>query len=336
MNLVKNLFSISLSFLFISGAFADVELDKCLQREVLNPGDAETIAQLKTRCLRLIIQKTDDIVKNKEKKQESPGDPFLPFQSYKDNYLVWGPVRLKEDEDGPFGKETNDLKIRFGFSQSPFRKVPEFVFAYSQKSFWDINGTSKPFWDHNFNPEFFYTIKNPYAQKSSSKNYFARTMNFLRFGVEHESNGVKGVNSREWNRGYLKSEFSLSDDLKLDVKLWNVAKDDGNKAVTKEDGSITKTKMEDFLGNFEIGIRQKFTDHISWQVAVTKGRETNRYNFQTDFILSFRHFNPEIFLTVYDGYGESLLTYDQKTFSARIGIRFRQNCKQFGEPACSR
>jgi outer membrane phospholipase A len=329
MSLTKISTLVCLLNLFSVTVFADGEMDLCLQRAVLNAGDDETIGKLREGCIVKIEVNTSGI-QNGDVSGNVYGDVHgseirnlskFRFQSYKDNYLTIGKIESRSasqdsnEQTLPFDGETTDIKFRFGFSYPILSSVPELRFGYSQKSFWNVSADSKPFWDHNFNPEVFYTFLNTFPEKKG----------FLRVGLEHESNGEDNLDSREWNRFYVKYERKVNRNLEFGLKSWWAITDDGNKHVVEFDPTVEPTEIVDFLGYAELGFKLRVNDHIAWQFATTKGKHTSKFNYQSDFILSADWFAPDFFLTIYDGYGESLRTYDVKTTSVRLGVRFSPN-----------
>jgi len=68
-------------------------------------------------------------------------------------------------------------------------------FAYTLKTLWDITEDSAPFKDYSHNPEFFLDIDN------------SNVLKIGQIGVEHESNGKSGEDSRSWNRVYWEPRF---------------------------------------------------------------------------------------------------------------------------------
>lgn len=85
--------------------------------------------------------------------------------------------------------------------------------GFTQKSFWNMwdFGLSSPFTESNYNPEIFYDFCEGNPGQS----------NLYRLGVEHESNGKAGAESRSLNRVYATAYFPIVPDIVwLQPKLW--------------------------------------------------------------------------------------------------------------------
>jgi len=78
-------------------------------------------------------------------------------------------------------------------------------FAYTQSSFWDLNSPSAPFKDTSYKPELFFLSSNLYNGSSLIERFFVQG------GVEHESNGRDGVESRSTNYIYIHPIFVFLD-----------------------------------------------------------------------------------------------------------------------------
>jgi outer membrane phospholipase A len=117
------------------------------------------------------------------------------FSRYRDIYFLVG---------SPESKGQLSLKIR------PIHQIGFYV-TYTQVMFWSLAKVSKPFKDINFSPEAFY-------QWDMSSG----VPSFLRFGVQHKSNGKDGESSRSYDTVFADigqvsnlSEVRLQSELRL-------------------------------------------------------------------------------------------------------------------------
>lgn len=77
-----------------------------------------------------------------------------------------------------------------------------FYLGYTQTSLWDLQGDSMPFIDTTFNPSLFWLSDNMWQSESQSWRLGLNT------GVEHNSNGKAGDDSRSVNDAYIQPQFN--------------------------------------------------------------------------------------------------------------------------------
>ncbi len=103
-----------------------------------------------------------------------------------------------------------DARFQLSFKYRPFdpeARVATFIpyasniyFAYTQTSIWDLGGDSSPFRDTSYRPSLYYNW-------SESGNGF--NPNNWKFGVEHESNGRDGDESRSLNIAFVQPHWNI-------------------------------------------------------------------------------------------------------------------------------
>ena len=104
-----------------------------------------------------------------------------------------------------------DARFQLSFKYRPFdpeARVATFIpyasnlyFAYTQTSIWDLGGDSSPFKDTSYRPSVYYN----WAE--SGKGY---NPNSWKFGLEHESNGRDGDNSRSMNIAFVQPFWNIN------------------------------------------------------------------------------------------------------------------------------
>ncbi len=252
---------------------------------------------------------------------ELPGEPGMPagfrdfFTPYKQNYILFGSMQNKNGGE-PFSGKTMDIRFEFGMKFRMFQNTAEYArlsplhFGYSQKSWWDIAESSAPFKEHNYNPEIFWDFEDPLAGEGYLPSELGRFVD--RFGYEHQSNGRDGLASRSWDRLYAQKTFRFPEqNLSLRLKAWNVV-----------NRGEENTDITDFIGNGEA----KLTYHAPstrWELStsVMKGHHTSKYSYRVDYVSDLSAWlNSRFMLSYYDGYGEALISYNEKTQSLRAGV----------------
>jgi len=109
--------------------------------------------------------------------------------------------------DGANAKFQLSFKYRIFEGKDPASRslIDNLYFAYTQTSLWDLSKPSAPFRDTSYRPSLFYYlsdtgVKGPHLSRLS-----------LATGLEHESNGRDGAESRSINTVFVKPTFYLGD-----------------------------------------------------------------------------------------------------------------------------
>ncbi|MCE5299450.1 MAG: phospholipase A [Spirochaetia bacterium] len=231
-------------------------------------------------------------------------DPIpWPLEGYRPNYFMLGI---------PNSKLSLSMKIEI-------IKDRNFYFAYTQLMWWSLWEESNPFYELNYNPEFFYRFK-----FSEGGNHW------LDVGLlDHESNGRElGPDSRSWNRFYLRYTGSTdtvdrSHKVFWSVKTWypylcGPTNTDilWYRGLCELEVTFTNTLDNFFYRNdFTIRIFPGGPSHMDF---LRGGQEIT---FRANSIFT----KPFLFIWIiqfYHGYCENLLDYNREETELRIGLSF--------------
>ena len=223
------------------------------------------------------------------------------FSLYKDTYFVGGTVL-----GGIPDKHNSDVKFQISFQQRLTKSVLPFhsylYLFYTQKAMWNVFERSLPFHDLNFNPGV------GLSRHIIMKN---RLIGKLTVMLEHESNGRDGIHSRSWNKFSVAGEAYISPFLMAHAKFW----------IPIIDGEYNRDILR-YSGIYQAGFQAVSSDD-KWVLDMTLGWNLN---FNTIVQLGYRinhNSNQFIMLQYYNGYGESLLDYNQFHSRLRIGLLIR-------------
>lgn len=213
-----------------------------------------------------------------------------------------------------------DIKGRFQFSfkYRIFDQDSRFVrnagwlggihFAYTQTSLWNLSADSAPFEDSSYRPSIFWDF--PTRQKGLIPA-------FIRTGFEHESNGQGDASSRSINTLFF-WPFWGGEWLGRD---WIVAP----KLYAYLDKGEFNQDIEEYRGYADLWLRYGHED--SWLLSTTlRWTDRNRNMLQLDLSYPIRNkilsrTGGFIYVQIFHGYGESLLTYDEnQAANLRIGF----------------
>ena len=211
-----------------------------------------------------------------------------------------------------YGQPTT--KGQLSFKLQPVRNFHFFI-GYTQIMFWDLSRDSVPLQDINSIPELFYVF--------DTNKTWLKSIDLIPFW--HKSNGKEGASSRGTNAFGLRlnGEKKYSDSL---IK-WNL----GLKhfyAIENSNANLT-----DYTGPWELRL-----SYLSLFPSMLKGSELsvkiwgggtlgqNLAKGGRELSIAIRVFSsilyPSLLLSVFDGYGESLLLYNQRSTNFRVGLQF--------------
>lgn len=207
-----------------------------------------------------------------------------------------------------------DAKIELSLKARLYRDA-DFFFSYTQLMLWNLQADSHPFRDLNFNPSLFYRW-----------HAFQGPDRWIDVGYEHESNGLAGPTSREWERLYAlvtdTEKIYGSTSLLGVFKAWLPFKlDTENPDLVHYRGlcELSLSLLDPFgelWRGSDITLRF-YPGGPSYFDPTLGGQElTLRMKFwQTPWV-------PKITVQVFHGYGEYLLDYNQSHWRAYAGISF--------------
>ena len=245
-----------------------------------------------------------------------PGHSFDPGRFFKEHISGYEPMYFIGGTKSPNVKFQISLAYQILNTEGPLaEKAPllkGFHLAYTQSSLWDWNGDSAPFYDTSYKPELFYAWKN--ITHAAHTNWFKLD---LAGGLKHESNGKDGLDSRSLSLGYLQPTFTFGRDgnfqLTLQPRVWGYLGD------LSDNADIT-----DYRGYADLRTVVGWQRGLQLSVLGRMGKDGNHGSAQFDLTYPtmrfFGSFSLYLDLQYFNGYGESLLGYNEKTEVLRVGL----------------
>lgn len=225
-------------------------------------------------------------------------------------YFIYGP-------DAPAAKFQISFKYKlvdFGSVESD-EIVPTLQFGYTQRSLWDIEATSSPFYDTSYMPELIFESLAP------AKNNGAAFFNWLGYqaAFRHESNGRDGDVSRSLNNFSLRTMFSFG--LTSEWKLFIAPE-----LFTYVGGLSNNPSLKNYRGYGKLNVGIGLPKGISVQASYWAGKDFDHESVQLDLTIPLHgrwtNFEGYLLVQYFNGYGESLLNYEGKSDTIRAGISF--------------
>ena len=233
-------------------------------------------------------------------------------RAYASNIDIYKPIYFLYGADAPAAKFQFSFRYQLAREDGWLtRKLPllkGLTFAYTQRSLWDIDGDSNPFYDTSYMPEIGYLFLNP----DDGNDRFFHWLGW-QTAVYHESNGKGGVDSRSLNTFFVRPGVAFGD-----LNGWNL------RVIPTLYAYLEDSEFAEYRGNVDLGLAFGRNDGPELAITGRIGREWSKGAVQVDFTLptSFLGGSLATFLHVqyWNGYGESLLGYDQSTETVRFGL----------------
>ncbi|MBB5391904.1 phospholipase A [Herbaspirillum sp. SJZ130] len=207
--------------------------------------------------------------------------------------------------DNASAKFQLSFKFRLFMPEDPRSRglLDNLYFGYTQFSLWDLSAPSAPFRDTNYRPSLFY-----YLPDTGLGNGFVSRV-ALATGLEHESNGRDGVESRSVNTYFIQPTFSFGNlnDYHLTVSP---------KAYASLGPTSDNPDLGDYRGHVDLKLAYGKPDGWKFATTLRKGQRGNHGSADTQISYPLSRLIPGtagfLVASYFYGYGESLLTYNQK------------------------
>jgi outer membrane phospholipase A len=231
------------------------------------------------------------------------------FSTHEPIYFIYGP-------DAPRAKFQFSFKYRLlsdsGVLGAGVPALRGLHLAYTQRSLWDIQAKSSPFFDTSYMPELIGEWQTARFLNPGPVQWLGHQLS-----LEHESNGRAGPTSRSVNVVYFRPGVIIGDvngwNLILSPKIFVYVGDlSNNPDISKYRGygefRAAFGKNERFGLSFTGRLGEHF-DKGSMQFDLTLPLRSRLFDFASYFMVQY-----------FDGYGESLLLYNQHSSTVRAGF----------------
>jgi len=180
-------------------------------------------------------------------------------------------------------------------------------FGYTQKSFWQVYNTdeSAPFRETNYEPELF-------VRHRLGWDLGPGELNAVAIGFNHQSNGQSEPRSRSWNRIKGSIAYTYNRWLFM-VNPWY--------RLPEQDSDNDNDDIHEYLGYAEyIAVYKWDDDHVISTTLMNNLRsDDNRTSVELGYSFPMGE-RLKGFVQYYNGYGESLIDYNERMHRIGIGI----------------
>ena len=233
------------------------------------------------------------------------------LKTYKENYIL--PLSYRYDSEMMDNgiHESKDLEtefqvsIRYDIKSNVLGLGEIYSFGYTQHSWWQLYADSAFFRESNYQPEFF--VKIP-TYKTFLKDSPIKGFNV---SIIHQSNGRGEEYERSWNRLSF-STFTQYKNMITELELWH----------RLPDNIDYNPELLDYLGQGKVKFILPYNQHL-FKMNLSSNPSTHKSS--VEFIYSHplpvREENDLfLFVKTFNGYGESLIDYNQNVNKFSIGV----------------
>lgn len=230
------------------------------------------------------------------------------FAEHDPVYFVYGP-------DDPAAKFQFSFKYRllnFGDAEAPDASRRTLQFGYTQRSLWDIDNDSSPFYDTSYMPSLFFESLAPAREDGGWFTWLG-----WQGGYQHESNGRDSTDSRSLNTVFVRPGFAVGS-----LDDWHLIF--SPRLRTYLGGLGNNPRLKDYRGYAEWSFTFGKNEGPSLTYTGWSGKELDHFTTQLDLTIPLRmkivDFGTFFLIQYYNGYGESLLDYDRRSETVRLGV----------------
>ena len=291
-------------FILFQGAVAIAQDERSLPESTPTPETSESVTS------------DTDMEEDPSLHYPSIDSMFTLYQPYLNHISAYQPMYFLIGTDPGESKFQFSFKYRLASPKSSlaerYRFMDGFHFAYTQTSYWDLASSSLPFEDTSYKPELFYISPNIDTGLSRTSGLFLQT------GIQHESNGQGGDDSRSTNFLYARPIFMSYNEkttfgFLISPKVWAYVDNDEE----------ANDDLPDYRGYFDLDLKCGLADGLV--VGSTLGWAKKGGSIQIDATYPLNRISAGIsglylHIQYVNMLAESLLNYDERTQAIRIGV----------------
>ncbi|MFA5824491.1 MAG: phospholipase A [Gallionellaceae bacterium] len=249
-------------------------------------------------------------------------EPGNELKTYKKNYLLLyayssHPNNLPTSPNPlgqvltPYALDNRDMKFQISLKHdiADFQEYGSLWLAYTQLVLWQYynRSNSQPIREIYYEPEFIYSLR-------------PSDFSLLNLGFVHQSNGEPNPRSRSWNRVYIQPGLEIGDEgwrLVLLARWWQRLRES---ALVDDNADIVN-----FLGYREFELR--YIEDENWEISVISRIHSTQLDIAAPWSSwlaldeAYEH-NINVHLHYFNGFGESLLDYNQSHVTWGVGVSF--------------
>ncbi|TPD51408.1 MAG: phospholipase [Thalassolituus maritimus] len=243
---------------------------------------------------------------------------FLPltWQARPSNDELERALNQYADEDVPLEDGYDHLEaivqlsLKYIIAEDVLGNFSRIELGYTNRSFWQVYNSdiSRPFRESNHEPELMvsWMLKD-------------KIVDYVRFSLNHQSNGQTSTLSRSWNRIIAETAFIVGSGVISPKIWWRIP--EGKEADPEDPKDNDNPDMDDYLGYGELHYVKLMQKH-QFSIMVRNNLDFSENRGAVELGYSFP-LTKKIkgYAQYFNGYGESLIDYDRYQERFGIGIK---------------
>lgn len=300
--------------------------EQCLLAQLTQAQHQQTVAEIKAQCS-VEAEQQSAVQKRLAREQRTQNNRNVLTPHNRNYLLPFTYTSRRGERDADFGLHPGDQAFdELKPWESKFQlslKTPLFDFsdtdtstvylAFTATSFWQVfnQDISAPFRETNYEPEIFWLFN-----VSDQYRPFADNMLFS-VGASHQSNGRSQPYSRSWNRLYVQLVFE-KDNVVYSFKPWWRLPETSKPNPEAPEGD-DNPDIHRYMGNFEFMVAHRWQEQEFSVMLRNNLQLPNHGAIQLEWSFPLWH-RLRGFVQYFNGYGESLIDYDQAQQRLGFGI----------------
>ena len=294
-------------------------INACLSSVITTADPDKTVEQLRQDC----EDNSSGIVQERRFFEKSVGSNPFAILPHRPNYLL--PISYAELDQTIYEPQLQDndldnVETKFQVSLK-YLAAEDFVFddvelqfAFTATSWWQSynDEISAPFRETNYEPELIFAYTKPWS-------LYGLPVQHSFISLNHQSNGQAGLLSRSWNRiiGGLAFEHNQ---IVWSAQLWWRFPEDAKSDSTDPAGDDNPDIL-DFMGHGQLGALWRLSRNHNIELRLRNNLSSdNKGAVEIGWSYPFTS-HLRGFVQYFNGYGESLIYYNESVQRFSIGIK---------------
>ncbi len=297
--------------------------DQCLLDALMSSDESTTVSEIRRQCRSLTEARSTDarvgeargVVSRRIAAEADILERAFVLTAHRPNYVLPYTYNSRPNEDAfrlvnpsePMDSAEAQFQVSFKFPLAQQFMGPnnDLFFSFTSRAWWQVynDNLSSPFRETDYEPELFI------------RHFGGPQMGPIKIagwdlGLAHQSNGQSKPLSRSWNR--VNANLALeTGNIALALRTWY--------RLPESTGDDDNPHLYRYLGYGDVRVLYSRRNHV-FTAMYRPGTDKSAYEFTWSMPLWQQ---LRLYLTYFDGYGESLLDYNHR--NKRIGIGFGLN-----------
>ncbi|HHH47964.1 MAG TPA: phospholipase [Gammaproteobacteria bacterium] len=292
-------------------------LAQCLLDRLKQASAGTPVSELRNQCQDL--EEVSVVGERLFDERVVESNPFA-ITAHKPNYVLPLTYNSRPNEAPYAGLEGRlqnlevkfQLSLKFQVASGVLGRHSLLFFAYTNQSYWQAYNSefSSPFRETNHEPEVFLLLPQRWS-------LFGLRNRVIVLGLNHQSNGRSGSQSRSWNRLYANFVFERRN-LVLSLRPWYRVPEASKTSAADPIGDDNPDIL-DYMGHGELRAIYKHGRNTYSLMLRNNLRSTNRGAVELGWSFPIGE-RVKGYVQYFNGYGESLIDYDARVNRLGVGI----------------